>query len=119
MAGGFAQIMAKLSNTPMKGGQIKSPQNIEMSTTTQEEIVAQEPSFFNKIGNTVKKGLTSVTSGVKGLVGSRAPSNMGTVAAATAPAATAPAAPAAGGGRRRTRKSRRGRKLRRRHSRRH
>lgn len=101
MTGGFAQIMAKLSNTPMNGGQIKSPQNIEMSTTTQGK------SFFNTLKNGIGRGVSGVTSGVKGLMGTPA-SNTGTVAAAPAPAA--PAAPAAGGRRRRTRKSRRGRK---------
>ena len=105
MTGGFAQIMAKLSNTPMNGGQIKSPQNIEMSTTTQGK------SFFNTLKNGIGRGVSGVTSGVKGLMGTPA-SNTGTVAAAPAApaAAAAPAAPAAGGRRRRTRKSRRGRK---------
>lgn len=103
MAGGFAQIMAKLSNTPMNGGQIKSQQNIEMSTTTQP--VAQ-PSFFSQITNGIKSVGKTVGNSVKSLV--PPPKNTG-AAGAVAPTPST-AAPAAGGGRRRTRKSRRGRK---------
>jgi len=110
MAGGFAQIMAKLSNTPMKGGQINSPQNIDMSTTTQEQT-----SIFNKIQGEFRKGVQGMigsqspppsnngaAAGVQGMVGSQSPppSNNG---AAAGPTSTL------SGGRRRTRKSRRGR----------
>jgi hypothetical protein len=115
MAGGFAQIMAKLSNTPMKGGQINSPQNIDMSTTTQEQT-----SIFNKIQGEFRKGLNNVTSGVQGMVGSQSPppSNNGAAAGVQGMVGSQSPPPsnngaAAGptstlsGGRRRTRKSRR------------
>ena len=114
MTGGFAQIMAKLSNTPIRGGgEIKSPQSIEMSAAPPDPAQAAEPSFFNKVTGGIKAATNGITSGVKSLVGT--PSNTGTVAAA-------PETTTLAGGRRKTRKSRNSRRQRRRqrrHSRRH
>jgi len=103
MAGGFAQIMAKLSNTPMKGGQIKSPQTIEMSQEQPAAQPAAQPSFFNKLTSGISSGIKGVGNSVKGLVG--VPSSTGTVAAVESSTTLA-----GGRRRRRTRKSRRGRK---------
>jgi hypothetical protein len=104
MAGGFAQIMAKLSNTPIRGGgEIKSPQPIEMSAPSPDpaqdaapQAAAPQPSFFNQLTSGVTAATKAATNGVKSLVG--APSNAGTAAA--------PETTTLAGGRRKTRKSR-------------
>ena len=81
ITGGFAQIIAKLSNTPIRGGgENKSHQSIEMSTPYVNPTTTQAPSFFNKMGSmyeSAKKALAPV---------------------AEAPAAEAPAAEASVGG---------------------
>lgn len=47
VTGGFAQVMAKLSNTPIRGGGgINSQQSIEMSAANSG--MAKEPSMWNK-----------------------------------------------------------------------
>jgi hypothetical protein len=109
MTGGFAQIMAKLSNTPISGGgEIKSPQSIEMSAPSPDpaqaaapQAAAPQPSFFNQLTSGVKAATNGLKSGVKSLVG--APSNTGTVAAA-------PETTTLAGGRRKTRKFRNSRR---------
>lgn len=116
---GFVQVMAKLSNTPIKGGGagINSQQSIEMSAGNSG--AATQPSVFNKAKDTVQQ--------------------MFGFGPATAPAANAPAAPnkpklmstgstsqttqmastsSLSGGRRRRSRTRKSRQKRRRHSRR-
>jgi hypothetical protein len=76
VTGGFAQVMAKLSNTPIKGGGagINSQQSIEM--------------FAGNSGTTTQPSLFNTARGLFGL-GPAAPA----ASAANAPAANAPAAP--------------------------
>ena len=98
MTGGFAQIMAKLSNTPIRGGgEIKSPQSIEMSAPSVNSTVTQAPSFFNKLKTGMESAVTGVGSAVTGM-GSALGDAVG-MAPATAPvapaAAAAPVAPVA------------------------
>jgi hypothetical protein len=91
MTGGFAQIMAKLSNTPIKGGgEIKSPQSIEMSVPSVNSTVTQAPSFFNKLKSGVGSAVSGMGSAVTGM-GSALGEAVG-MAPATAPAAATPAA---------------------------
>ena len=91
ITGGFAQIIAKLSNTPIRGGgENKSHQSIEMSTPYVNPTTTQAPSFFNKMGSmyeSAKKALAPVAEAPA----AEAP-------AAEAPAAEAPAAAASVGG---------------------
>jgi len=89
VTGGFAQVMAKLSNTPIKGGGagINSQQSIEMfagnsGTTTQ-------PSIGNS-GRTTQPSLFNTARSLFG-IGPAAPA--ANAPAANAPAANAPAAP--------------------------
>ena len=125
VTGGFAQVMAKLSNTPIKGGGagINSQRSIEMSAANSGMAPAPSKSMWNSAKNLLGLGASSAPA-------ANAPAANAPAAnapAANAPAANAPAANTApttsslSGGRRRrsrTRKSRRSRQ-RRRGSRRH
>jgi hypothetical protein len=120
VTGGFAQVMAKLSNTPIKGGGagINSQRSIEMSAANSGMAPAPSKSMWNSAKNLLGLGASSAPA-------ANAPA--ANAPAANAPAANAPAAnvesttSSLSGGRRRrsrTRKSRRNRQ-RRRGSRRH
>jgi len=112
VTGGFAQVMAKLSNTPIKGGGagINSQRSIEMSAANSGMASAPSRSMWNSAKNLL------------GLGSPAANAPLAPPAANAAPAANAESTTSSlSGGRRRrsrTRKSRRSR-LRRRGSRRH
>ena len=100
MTGGFAQIMAKLSNTPISGGgEIKSPQSIEMSTASVNSTMTQAPSFLNKLKSGVS-GMGSVLGQAVGMAPAAGPAAATPAAAApvaAAPVAAAPVAAPVGG----------------------
>jgi hypothetical protein len=138
VTGGFAQVMAKLSNTPIKGGGagINSQRSIEMSAANSGMASAPSKSMWNSAKNLLGLGSPAAnaplappaTNSAAPATNSAAPAANAPPAANAAPAANAPPAANAesttsslSGGRRRrsrTRKSRRSR-LRRRGSRRH
>jgi hypothetical protein len=132
VTGGFAQVMAKLSNTPIKGGGagINSQRSIEMSAANSGMASAPSKSMWNSAKNLLGLGSPAANAPLAPpATNSAAPAaNAPPAANAAAPAANAPPAANAesttsslSGGRRRrsrTRKSRRSR-LRRRGSRRH
>ena len=85
LTNGFAQIMAKLSNTPMNGGaEINSKQSLEMSspaTAASPPVAPAQPSFFNRITGAASNAASKIKNSASSMFGSTA-----------APAATASAA---------------------------
>jgi hypothetical protein len=89
LTNGFAQIMAKLSNTPMKGGgEINSKQPLEMSSaaTAANSPAAPQPSFLNRI--------TGAASNAASKIKNSASSMFGTAPSSAAPVPTGAPQPA-------------------------
>jgi len=102
ITGGFAQIIAKLSNTPIRGGgENKSHQSIEMSTPYVNPTTTQAPSFFNRMGSMYRSVAERIAPATEAPAAAAAPAEeviASEAPAAEAPATEAPAAAAAVGG---------------------